>query len=51
MLAFCNYCNLSVLGMEYPGYGIYEGNGKASEEKLKEDAEYIYKFCLYDMGL
>ena len=37
--------------MEYPGYGIYEGNGKASEEKLKEDAEYIYKFCLYDMGI
>ena len=45
------YCNVSVLGVEYPGYGIYEGNGKASESKIKEDAEYVYKFCLYDMGI
>ena len=51
MRAIANYCNVSILGMEYPGYGIYEGNGTASEEKIKEDAEYVYKFCLHDMGI
>lgn len=51
MKAIGNYCNVSVLGMEYPGYGIYQHNGTANEEKIKEDAEYIYKFCLHDMGI
>lgn len=51
MKSIANYCNLSVLGVEYPGYGVYEGNGTPSEEKIKEDAEYVYKFCLHDMGL
>ena len=51
MEAIANYCNLNVLGIEYPGYGIYEGNGTACEEKIKEDAEYVYKFCIHDMGI
>ena len=44
-------CGLNVLGVEYPGFGVYQENGNASEEKIKEDAEYVYKFCLHDMGL
>jgi len=51
MQSISSYCNISVIGLEYPGYGIYEGNGGPNEEKLKEDAEYIYKFCIYDMGI
>lgn len=51
MKSISNYCNLSVLGIEYPGYGIYEGNGGPCEEKIKEDAEYVYKFCIHDMGI
>ena len=46
-----NFCNVSVIGMEYPGYGFYQGNGEACEEKLKEDAEYLYKFLLHDMDI
>ena len=44
-------CTLSILGVEYPGYGTYLNNGDSTEQKLKEDAEYIYKFCLNDMGI
>lgn len=51
MFAIANSINVSVIGIEYPGYGLYKDNGKATEEKIKEDAEYIYKFCLYDMGI
>lgn len=51
MQAIANYCNVNVLGMEFPGYGLYQGNGSASEEKIKEDAEYLYKYCIYDMGI
>ena len=51
MRAISNYCNVSVVGVEYPNYGVYSGNGGPSEEKLKEDAEYVYKFCIYDMGI
>ena len=51
MQSIANYCNVSVLGMEYPGYGQYEGNGSASADKLTEDAEYVYKFVLHDMGI
>ena len=46
MKQMSSYCNVSILGMEYPGYGTYSGNGSASEEKIKEDAEYIYKFMI-----
>ena len=51
MKAIGNYCNVSVLGIEFPGYGIYAENGDCNAEKLKEDAEYVYKFCLHDMGI
>lgn len=42
MYAVSNYLNVSVLGIEYPGYGLYTDNGSANEAKLKEDAEYVY---------
>ena len=46
VLAIADYCNVSVLAIEYPGYGTYAGNGEATEEKKKEDAEHVYRFCL-----
>ena len=51
MRSIANYCNLNVLGLEYPGYGLYDANGSASEEKIKEDAEYLYKFCISEMDI
>ena len=30
MQMISNHCNINVLGMEYPGYGLYTGNGDAS---------------------
>ncbi len=51
MTSIARYVNVSIIGVEYPGYGIYKGNGSASEEKLKEDAEYVYKYCLQNMGI
>jgi hypothetical protein len=32
--------------MEYPGYGQYNDNGNANEAKIKQDAEYLYRFVL-----
>jgi hypothetical protein len=40
------YLNFNVIMPEYAGYGIYTGNGTASEQKIKEDAEYIYRYCI-----
>ena len=50
MYMISNYLNVSVLGMEYPGYGLYKDNGGASEAKIKEDAEYIYHYCLQNIA-
>ena len=30
--------------MEYPGYGVYTGDGSCNDGKIKEDAEYMYKY-------
>jgi len=46
-----DYLNINVLAMEYPGYGQYSQNGKASEVKIKQDAEYLYRFVLQDTGI
>lgn len=51
MKAIADYCNISVLGIEYPGYSLYQNNGSASADKITEDAEYIYKFIVHDMGI
>ena len=51
MAAIASYCCLSVLGVEYPGYGTYTGNGSCTADKITEDAEYVYKYCLHDMGI
>ena len=45
-----NYLNVSVLAMEYPGYGLYQDNGAANEAKIKEDAEYVYHYCLQQIS-
>ena len=40
------YCNVSVLTMEYLGQGTYSGNAKATGDLTKNDAEYVCKFCI-----
>ena len=40
------YLNINVLVVEYPNYGIYDNNGEACETKIKEDAEYVYRYCI-----
>ena len=30
-----DYLNVNVLAVEYPGYGLYTGNGSANEAKIK----------------
>lgn len=51
MQAIANYCNVSVLGVEYPSYSMYHNNGSATADKITEDAEYVYKFIVHDMGI
>jgi hypothetical protein len=40
-----NYLEISVLIVEYPGYGVYD-NGCASAETIESDAEYIFKYLI-----
>ncbi len=35
---------INVLAMEYPSYGIYTEEGGCSDKKIKEDAEYMYRY-------
>ena len=35
---------INLLGVEYPGYGIYEDSAGASEDKIFRDAELVYNF-------
>ena len=35
---------INMMAVEYPGYGIYEDAGGASEEKIYKDAELVYNF-------
>ena len=51
MCQISNYLGVAVIALEYPSYGLYRGNGNASEAKVKEDAEYLYKFLLSDANL
>ena len=37
--------------MEYPGYGLYTGNGDASALKIQQDAEYVYKYVIQECGI
>jgi hypothetical protein len=46
MNAVSSYLNVSILGIEYPGYGMYQDNGAANEAKIKQDAEYVYHYVL-----
>ena len=45
------YLNVNVMIIEYPGYGLYTGNGNASEAKINADSEYVYRFILQDTGM
>ncbi|CAD8172281.1 unnamed protein product [Paramecium octaurelia] len=40
---------MNILAVEYPGYGIYQG--EPSEEVILKDAEYIYKYMAFHSGV
>ncbi|CAD8086341.1 unnamed protein product [Paramecium sonneborni] len=40
---------MNILAVEYPGYGIYQG--EPSEELILKDAEYIYKYMAFHSGI
>lgn len=44
-----NSLNISVLAMEYPGYGVYEG--EPSEDQILEDAEGVLDFVLNELSI
>ena len=44
-----NHCNINVLGMEYPGYGVYEGEPDADQIAL--DAQNVYDYLTIVQGL
>ena len=46
-----DYLNVNMLAIEYPGYGIYNNNGSSNEKKIKQDAEYTYRWILQDTGI
>lgn len=35
---------INVMGIEYPGYGVYEDPEGPSEDKIFEDADLVYNF-------
>ena len=37
--------------MEYPGYGVYEDVDGCSADKIREDADYLYRYVLQETGL
>lgn len=41
-----NSLKLNVIGVEYPGYGIYKGEPK--EETILEDAETVMNYLIYN---
>lgn len=40
-----NSLKLNVIGVEYPGYGIY--NGESNEETILEDAETVMNYLIF----
>ncbi|CAD8177524.1 unnamed protein product [Paramecium pentaurelia] len=40
---------MNILAVEYPGYGIYQG--EPNEEVILKDAEYIYKYVAFHSGI
>ncbi|CAD8084525.1 unnamed protein product [Paramecium sonneborni] len=40
---------MNILAVEYPGYGIYQG--EPSEELILKDAEYIYKYVAFHSAI
>ena len=46
-----DYLNVNVIMIEFPGFGLYSGNGSASEAKIKQDSEYVFRFILQDTGM
>ncbi len=37
------------MAVEYPGYGVYKG--KSNEERILQDAESVYNFCIQETRL
>ena len=46
---FRDNLRINVLGVEYPGYGFY--NGKADEKSIVKDAEFVYDFFVDIIGV
>eukprot|EP00347_Sterkiella_histriomuscorum_P003243 403365040 len=44
-----NCLKLSVLAMEYPGYGLYHGS--PDSDQMLEDALYLYDHLIYELGV
>lgn len=42
--AFHKFLGMNVIGMEYPGYSLYEGH--PSESTIYEDSESLLEFCV-----
>lgn len=41
--------NVSIVAVEYPGYGIYRSNPKACQEEIELDAEAVYRYMVEEM--
>ena len=40
----CKLCNINVLSVEYPNYGIYSSKNSANAESILSDADTVFKF-------
>jgi hypothetical protein len=43
------YLKMHVIAVEYPGYGIYEGD-TATANKVIQDADIVYNFLIRDLN-
>lgn len=44
-------CNLNVLAIEYPGYGIHWDEGICSEERILNDAQTVLGFVTNELKI
>lgn len=42
------YLKMHVIAVEYPGYGVYEGN-HSTADKIIEDADIVYNYLIYQL--
>ena len=43
------YLKMHVIAVEYPGYGVYEGDS-ANADKVIKDADIVYKFLIDELN-